>query len=365
VGVPARRGATTGAESGVSLKARLQAEIAAAGPITVADYMLRCLHDPQDGYYAARPALGARGDFITAPLVSQMFGELIGLWLIEAWRGLGAPPRLILAEAGPGDGTLMGDVLRAARLDPAFLAACEVWLIETSEPLRRLQAERLADAAPRWATSLAELPSDAPLLLVANEFLDCMPVRQFQCTASGWAERVVGLDGAGELAFGLRPAAAMGCDVPVGGVVEHSPAQEAFAAELAERLVGQGGAALLIDYGRAAAGSGDTLQALAGHQKVDPLTAPGEADLTVHADFPAVLAAARGAGAHGALLSQGEFLRRLGIETRAAALARARPDRAETIGRQLGRLTAADQMGELFKAAAIWTGPAPPAFEDA
>ena len=351
----------------MSLKARLEAEIAATGPIDIAEFMTRCLHDPQDGYYATRPALGARGDFITAPLVSQMFGELIGLWLVETWRGLGAPPRFVLAEAGPGDGTLMADALRAARLAPAFGQAAELWLVEASAPLRALQAERLAEAAPRWAGSLAELPGDAPLLLVANELLDCLPARQFQRTRRGWAERVVGLNAAGELAFGLRPAALAGApdDGAVGIVIERSPAQEAFAAELADRLVAQGGVALLVDYGRDAPGPGDTLQALKGHAKVCPLAAPGEADVTVHADFPAVLASARAAGASAALLSQGEFLRRLGVEARSAALQRVRPDRAEVIARQLQRLVAPDQMGGIFKAAAIWTGPPPLAFEDA
>lgn len=350
----------------MSLKARLQAEIAAAGPIDVAAFMTRCLHDPQHGYYATRPALGAQGDFITAPLISQMFGELIGLWLVETWRGLGAPPRVVLAEAGPGDGTLMADVLRAARLEPAFGAAAALWLIEPSAPLRALQTERLAGAAPRWAASLAELPTDAPLLLVANELLDCLPARQYQRTPRGWAERVVGLDDHGELAFGLRPAALPDPpeDAPIGIVIERSAAQEAFAGELAGRLVAQGGAALLIDYGRADPGPGDTLQALKGHKKVCPLASPGEADLTVHADFPAVLAAARTVGASAALLTQRELLRRLGIEARAAALRRARPDRADVIGRQLERLTATDQMGHLFKAAAIWSGPAPPAFRE-
>jgi SAM-dependent MidA family methyltransferase len=344
----------------MSLKARLQAEIAASGPISIADYMLRCLHDPQAGYYATRPAIGAGGDFITAPQVSQMFGELIGLWLIETWRGLGAPARVLLAEAGPGDGTLMADVLRAARLDPAFAAACEVWLVETSAPLRRLQAERLAGTRVQWAESLEGLPVDAPLLLVANELLDCLPARQFQRTARGWAECVVGLDADGALAFGLRPAAPLCADAPVGAVVEVSAAQAAFAAELAARVVQQGGAALLIDYGRAEPGPGDTLQALARHEKVDPLASPGEADLTVHADFPAVLAAARDAGAQASLITQRDLLLALGIETRAAALAKSRPDRAEAIARQLGRLIGADQMGELFKAAAIWSGSAPP-----
>jgi NADH dehydrogenase [ubiquinone] 1 alpha subcomplex assembly factor 7 len=348
----------------MSLKARLQAEIAVTGPISVADYMLRCLHDPKDGYYATRPALGARGDFITAPLVSQMFGELIGLWLVEVWLGLGRPPRVILVEAGPGDGTLMSDALRAARLAPEFLAACELWLVETSAPLRQRQAERLAQAAPRWAGSLAELPDDAPLLLIANELLDCLPARQFEKTRSGWAERVVGLDERGALAFGLRPAA-LDIEAPVGAVVERSAALDAFATELAERIVRQGGAALLIDYGRATPGCGETLQALSGHRKQGPLEAPGEADLTIHVDFPAVLAAARAAGADAALLTQRDFLLRLGVEARADALARARPDSAPTIQRQLQRLIAPGQMGELFKAAAIWTGRAPPAFEAA
>jgi NADH dehydrogenase [ubiquinone] 1 alpha subcomplex assembly factor 7 len=349
----------------MSLKRRLAAEIAAEGPIDVAAFMTRCLHDPLDGYYATRPALGARGDFVTAPLVSQMFGELIGLWLIETWRGLGAPARFILTEAGPGDGTLMADLLRAARLEPAFLAAAELWLVEASPPLQALQAGRLADAKACWAASLGALPTDAPLLLVANEFLDCLPAHQFQRTASGWAERVVGLDETGGLAFGLRPAPIQLGEAPVGAVVERSPAQEAFATELAERLARQGGVALLIDYGRATPACGDTLQALAGHRKVDPLEGPGEADLTVHADFPAVLRAARAAGASGGLLSQGEFLRRLGVEPRAAALAKARPDRSETIARQLERLIAPDQMGELFKTAALWTDAPPPAFEEA
>lgn len=347
----------------MSLKDRIRAEIAAGGPIAVADYMARCLHDPLDGYYATRPALGEAGDFLTAPLVSQMFGELIGLWLVETWRGAGAPPRFILAEAGPGDATLIADVLRAARLDPAFLAGAELWLIETSAPLRARQAERLARFSPRWAGSLAELPGDAPLFLVANEFLDCLPAQQFQRVSDGWAERVVGLDAAGELAFGLRPTAGFSSDAPVGSVRERSPAQAAFASDLAARIARQSGAALLIDYGGANDAPGDTLQAVRGHRKEDPLASPGAADLTVHADFAAVLHAARTAGASAGLMTQRDFLRRLGVEARAEALARAHPDRAETVRRQLERLIAPDQMGELFKALAIWTGDPPPAFD--
>ena len=189
-----------------SLKDRLKAEIAASGPISVADYMLRCLHDPQDGYYATRPALGAEGDFLTAPLVSQMFGELIGLWAVETWTRMGRPARFVLAEMGPGDGTLMSDMLRAARLAPGFLAAAELWLIETSPPLRTAQAQRLEGSllAPHWADRLIDIPQ-APLILVANELLDCLPALQILRAEQGWAERRVGLDADGELGFGLVP----------------------------------------------------------------------------------------------------------------------------------------------------------------
>lgn len=354
------------------LARRLAAQIAAAGPMGVPEFMTACLHDPQHGYYATRPALGAEGDFITAPLISQMFGELIGLWLVETWRGLGRPAWFRLVEAGPGDGTLIGDVLRAARVDPAFLAAADLWLVETSAPLRQAQAQRLAGAAlaPRWATNLDEVPAGAPLLLVANELLDCLPARPLVRTAQGWAEQVVGLDEDGALAFGLRPCApgeAPAAEAPVGLVVEVSPAQAAFVETLATRIRQDGGAGLLIDYGRARPEPGETLQALQRHRKVDPLATAGESDLTVHADFPAVLAAARAAGCAASLLTQGDFLRRLGIEARAAALARARPDAAERLARQLARLTHDDQMGALFKAACLYRpgDPVPPAFESA
>ena len=171
----------------------------------VADYMTRCLHDPSFGYYATRPALGEDGDFITAPLVSQMFGELIGLWAVETWRRLGAPKRLLLVEVGPGDGTLISDALRAAGLAPDFLAAAELWLVETSAPLMADRRAALADAAlaPRWIDSLADLPSDAPVVLIANELFDCLPARQLVRTPAGWAERQIGLDENGNLAFGL------------------------------------------------------------------------------------------------------------------------------------------------------------------
>jgi SAM-dependent MidA family methyltransferase len=354
----------------MSLKDRLKDQIAQTGPITVAEYMVACLHDPQDGYYATRPRLGEDGDFITAPMVSQMFGELLGLWAAEVWTRLGHPDRVLLVEAGPGDGTLMSDALRAARLAPGFLEAVKLVLVETSAPLIETQRARLAGGLvePAWAASILELPDGAPVILIANELLDCLPAHQFMRVPQGWAERMVGLDDQGELAFGLtaRPGGVARVEAKVGDLVEASPAQELFGAELGALIARQGGAALLIDYGRSEPGPGDTLQALKGHRKVGPLDGPGEADLTVHADFPAVAAAARKAGAHAApILTQGELLGRLGLYDRAEALARARPDRAEILERQVARLTAPDQMGVLFKALAIHAhGLVPPGFEE-
>ena len=354
----------------MSLKDRLRDQIAQTGPITVAEYMTACLYDPQDGYYATRPALGQDGDFITAPLVSQMFGELLGLWAAEVWTRLGRPDRVLLVEAGPGDGTLMADALRAARLAPGFLEAVKLVLVETSAPLIEIQRARLAGGLvePAWAASILELPDGAPVILLSNELLDCLPTHQFVRTPQGWAERMIGVDDRGDLAFGLsaRPGAVAPLEVEVGDLVEVSPAQELFGSELGALIARQGGAALLIDYGRGEPGPGDTLQALKAHRKVGPLDCPGEADLTVHADFPAVAAAARRAGAlTGPILTQGELLGRLGIYVRAEALARRHPDRAEILERQLERLTAPDQMGTLFKALAIHSrGLIPPGFEE-
>lgn len=319
-----------------------------------------CLHDPEFGYYATRPALGEEGDFITAPLVSQMFGELIGLWAVDVWQRLGSPVRFRLVELGPGDGTLMADMLRAARVVPAFRAALDLWLVDVSPPLRARQRERLADHAPRWASSLAGVPGGAPMILIANEFLDCLPVRQFVRTEGGWAERRVGLDAEERLAFGLAPppedfAPPEGLEVEPGALIEVSPAQEAVGAEIGARIARDGGAALLIDYGRDRPGPGDTLQALRRHQKVDVLETAGEADLTVYADFPAVAAAARAGGAEVSdIVGQGAFLRALGIELRTGALAKARPEQGPTLRRQLHRLIDRDQMGELFKVLCIY-----------
>ena len=346
----------------MSLRDRLAREIALTGPMTVADYVTRCLHDPQGGYYATRPSIGATGDFITAPMISQMFGELIGLWAVELWERLGAPERVRLVEVGPGDGTLMADALRAARLAPEFLRAVDLVLIEPSPPLREAQARMLADSDvhPRWVSSLDRIETDAPVILIANEVLDCLPARQFVKTQDGWAERCVGVTDEGALTFGLkaitggfkRPA----FEVEPGQTVEIADQQAMFGREAAALVKAASGAALLIDYGRARPEAGDTLQALRRHQKVDPLETPGEADLTQWADFPAVLEAAVHAGADvTGCLAQGDFLHLLGIEARADRLKAGRPDAAPVIERQLARLTADDQMGTLFKACAIFS----------
>lgn len=346
----------------MSLKDRLAREIALTGPMTVADYVTRCLHDPQGGYYATRPSIGATGDFITAPMISQMFGELIGLWAVELWERLGAPERVRLVEVGPGDGTLMADALRAARLAPEFLRAVDLILIEPSPPLREAQARILADSDvhPRWVVSLDRIETDAPVILIANEVLDCLPARQFVKTDDGWAERCVGVTDDGGLTFGLKTITGgfkrPSFEVEPGQTVEISDQQAAFGRDVAALVKAASGAALLIDYGRARPEPGDTLQALRRHQKVDPLDSPGEADLTQWADFPAVLEAAVHAGADvTGCLGQGEFLGLLGIEARAGRLKDGRPDAAPVIDRQLARLTADDQMGTLFKACAIFS----------
>ncbi len=342
----------------MTLLDRVRGLIAGEGPLSVARYMEICLHDPEQGYYAVRPRLGEGGDFITAPLVSQMFGEILGLWAAETWTRLGRPALVRLVELGPGHGVMMSDALRAAKRAPGFLEACEVWLVETSGPLRQLQAEALSGAAePRWVAQIDDIPADAPMIVLANEFLDCLPIRQGVLSPSGWRERRVGLGVDGSLAFTLGepivPPTYLAGALP-GAIVEWSDALTSFGSTIGALMADAGGAALFIDYGRSRPGTGDTLQALRDHRKESPLATPGQADLTAHADFPAFLDAARKAGAAiGPIRTQGDLLSALGIRLRADALASARPDRAATIERQLERLIAPRQMGELFKAAVV------------
>lgn len=331
-----------------ALTARLIEQITLEGPMSVADYMTRCLLDPQDGYYTRHVRLGADGDFITAPLVSQMFGEMIGVWVAQMWQALGTPATFTLAEIGGGDGTLMRDILRVAAQAPGLVDSAKVTMIEPSPPLRDLQAT-IPDV--RHVASLNEIDTSRPLILIGNEVLDCLPARQFVRTDKGWFERRVGLID-GRLGFGLAEA---GPDftppdnVPEGEIVEISIAQIRFAEQVAGLLRAATGAALLIDYGRDQPGTGDTLQALYRHQKTDPLAAPGEHDLTMWADFPALAAAARASGLKSALTTQGNFLRAMGLEARLASLRNRNPDKAQVLDRQAERLIAETQMGDLFK----------------
>ncbi len=311
----------------------------------------------------ANAAFYAREDpyacFTTAPEISQVFGELCGLWAASVWEAMGAPDPVILAEAGPGRGTLIADALRAIRrVAPAFGGALRVHLVETSPRLRRLQAERVADAA--WWETVEQLPP-GPLLLFANEFLDALPIRQFARRPDGWMERYVASGRLVEL-----PAEPPGVE---GEVVERNAAAEAAVAHIARRVVRDGGAALLIDYGPEQPGTGDTLQALRDGRPADPLGDPGHADLTAHVDFPRLAAMARAAGAamHGPL-AQGKFLVRLGLFQRTASLARGQsPARAMTLLDAAHRLAEPARMGQLFKAFCVADPalPVPPGFADA
>ena len=322
------------------LERALRERIAAEGPIGIEAYMEAC----NAYYYATRDPFGARGDFITAPEISQMFGEMIGAALADCWKRAGTPDNAIYAELGPGRGTLAADALRMMR---AAGFSGEVHFVETSPIMRKMQKELVPEA--RWHESIDDLPA-RPLLLVANEFLDALPIRQHV----GEIERRVTV-AAGGLAFDRD-----------GEIVETSPARDEAISSIATCLAAMGGAALFIDYGHARSGPGDTLQAVRGHVYAALLADPGEQDLTSHVDFEAAGAAARDAGAAVTLLiTQGEWLIRLGIEARAQALSRANPEKAADVEAALERLTSRDQMGELFKVLAIhapdW--PVPAGFE--
>lgn len=340
----------------MSLRERLVAEIGAEGPLSIARYMELCLHDPAAGYYATRPRLGEAGDFITAPHVSQMFGEVLGAWTAQVWVGLGRPARFNLIELGPGEGLMIEDMLRALRAAPDCLAACRLWLVEPSLPLRARQEARLG-GEPEWIGGLDEAPPDAPAVVLANEVLDCLPIRQAVRTGEGWRERRVGATPGGELDFVVGERVALPrCVTPQAAIVEWSDAAQALGRAMGEFIAEVGGAALAIDYGTAAGPPGDTLQALKSHQRVHPLAEPGACDLTAHADFAGFLAGAAEAGVETlGPLAQGRFLRALGIEVRADALARSRPDQADKLLRQLRRLVGADEMGELFKVVCLRT----------
>ncbi len=327
----------------------------------VAVWMAACL----EHYYQSRDPLGRGGDFTTAPEISQIFGELIGLWCAEAWMRAGSPP-VTLVELGPGRGTLMADLWRAVARVPGLHAGAQIHFVETSPTLRDLQRVSVPHAT--WHDSLETVPGDAALLLIANEFFDALPIRQFVNTPAGWRERMVALDG-DDLAFAagersqdhLVPSVVRAA--PAGSIWEVSPAALGISAEIGRRLSGAGGAALIIDYGHIGPVVGDTLQAVRGHAFADPLAAAGDADLTAHIDFTA-LAVAADVSSHGPL-PQGAFLSGLGLHERTEALARnATADQARLLRTGTQRLAATEAMGSLFNALALTGGgwPTPPVF---
>ena len=364
-----------------TLARALARRIAHEGPITVAAFMAEALGHPRFGYYMRQDPFGTQGDFTTAPEISQMFGELVGLWCADTWQRLGGPAEINLIELGPGRGTLMADALRAAAILPPFRDAIRVRMVESSPTLRARQQATLAGKNATWHDRLEDVP-EGPALVVANEFFDALPIRQIQKAPHGWAERLVDLDpespeDAPRFRFVLEAFGSPGAtlvperlrDAPVGSVVEVSPASRAVARALGERLAVQGGAALVIDYGYAHGPAvGDTLQALRRHAYAPVLEDPGMADLTAHVDFASLADAAREGGADAwGPVDQGVLLQRLGIAQRAGVLKRsATPQQAADIDSALARLIAPDQMGTLFKAIAL-TVPglgAPAGFED-
>lgn len=346
------------------LETEIRRLIAVAGPISIAQYMSLCLTHPVHGYYTTRDPFGARGDFTTAPEVSQMFGELIGLWAAAVWRAMGAPENVRLIELGPGRGTLMRDALRAMQVMPAFRNAVVVHLVEVSPTLREAQRLLLEETGVPifWHATLEEVPG-GPCFIIANEFLDALPIYQAVKQPDGWHARVIGLDVNGNFALGMAPDVIPGFDrllpahirqAATGSIYEWRP--DNLALEIGRR-VRKNGAALVIDYGHAESAVGDTLQSVGAHAFSDPLSGPGMVDITAHVDFHAfgLAAESMGASVHGPI-TQAEFLHRLGIEARAAMLkTKASAEQAAAIDAALARLTGAGRtgMGELFKVMAL------------
>ncbi|VIO68736.1 hypothetical protein CI41S_15660 [Bradyrhizobium ivorense] len=335
-----------------------------SGPMPVWRYMELCLMHPQYGYYLSRDPLGREGDFTTAPEVSQMFGELLGLWSASIWRAIGSPPTLHLIELGPGRGTMMADALRALRVLPPLYQSLSIHLVEVNPVLREKQSATLAGVRNiTWHESIDDVP-EGPAVILANEYFDVLPIHQMVRRETGWHERTVGIDANGRLYFAATPDPVPNFEVllpplvraaPMGAIFEWRPDTEIM--KLATRVRDQDGAALIIDYGHLRSDAGDTFQAIARHSFADPLKNPGEADITAHVDFQALARAAEdvGANVHGPV-TQGDFLKRLGVEARAAGLmAKASPEMSADIAGALKRLTDSGRggMGSMFKAMAI------------
>jgi SAM-dependent MidA family methyltransferase len=342
----------------------IQKLIKSTGPIPVWRYMELCLMHPEHGYYLSRDPLGREGDFITAPEVSQMFGELLGLWAASVWKAIDSPPLLRLIEIGPGRGTLMADALRALRVLPPLYQALSIHLVEVNPVLRDKQKDVLSGSRNiSWHDNIDDVP-DGPSVIFANEYFDVLPIHQAVKGDNGWHERTVEMDDSGKLVFGTAAAPILRFEVllpewvraaPVGAVFEWRPDAEIM--KIASRVRDQEGAALIIDYGHLRSDAGDTFQAIARHSFADPLKNPGEADVTAHVDFQALARAAEDLGArvHGPV-PQGDFLRRLGIETRAVNLmAKATRETSEDVAGALKRLVGGGRggMGQMFKVLGI------------
>jgi SAM-dependent MidA family methyltransferase len=346
------------------LQPEIKKLIKTSGPMPVWRYMELCLTHPQHGYYVSRDPLGREGDFTTSPEVSQMFGELLGLWAASVWKGLGSPSLLRLVELGPGRGTMMADALRALRVLPPLYQALSIHLVEINPVLREKQKAALSGARSiEWHDNIDEVP-EGPAVILANEYFDVLPIHQAVKRETGWHERTVEIDSNGKLGFGFAAEPTPRFEVllpplvraaPVGAVFEWRPDAEIM--KIATRMRNQGGAALIIDYGHIRSDAGDTFQAIARHSFADPLKNPGQADVTAHVDFQALARAAEDIGArvHGPV-PQGEFLQRLGIETRALGLmAKATHEVSEDISSALKRLIGGGRggMGSMFKVLAV------------
>jgi NADH dehydrogenase [ubiquinone] 1 alpha subcomplex assembly factor 7 len=358
------------------LARQLRSRIEIGGPLTVAEFMAAALGHPRHGYYMSGDPFGHDGDFLTAPELSQMFGELIGLWCVAGWEQMGRPNHALLVELGPGRGTLMSDALRAMAATPGCRDALDVHLVETSPGLGAAQRRKLADANVTWHAELQSVP-EGPLLLVTNELFDALPIHQFVRMPGAWRERLVDVDPASDgfrfvLARGQTPATALipeeASEAPPGSVAEVSAAAISLAHEIGRRIAASGGMALIIDYGTARGAVGDTLQAVRRHSRHEVLDAPGTADLSAQVDFAMIARVTGEAGARPfGPVTQGEFLRALGIEIRAATLRRnATPAQRTAIDAALERLVDPARMGALFKALAIAPAgsPAPVGFEE-
>lgn len=347
-----------------TLKQRLIASLKSEGPMNITAFMTTSLFDLTHGFYPTRDPLGAQGDFITSPEISQMFGEMLGLWCVQSWRDMGSPAAFNLIELGPGRGVMMSDMLRAASLDEEFLKAAHVSLIEASAALQAIQGQTLAKAPCRvtWVDTLADI-EPRPTLMIGNEFLDCLPIRQFIRTTLGWQERMVALapEDKSKLIFALNPLPHEHEEIAhfpngqIGDLAELCPGYTQLTDDLKRRFAVYPGRALFIDYGPASFEFGDTLQAIAKHQKVEPLDDPGNADLTARVDFEHLARMAsvpskdeRGLTSYGTA-TQAEFLTRLGIKHRALTLTKSSPANEAKINRQLTRLMSDDDMGSLFK----------------